>query len=92
MPAKKDPAAESRILQVSLEGLNLSEAQVARIEDTMRTAVLGELARLDLAGGITLRPIGKGTIRDGILINGIIINDLRHALGRLNIKDIPTRR
>ena len=65
MPAKKDPAAESRILQVSLEGLNLSEAQVARIEDTMRTAVLGELARLDLAGGITLRPIGKSPTPSG---------------------------
>lgn len=95
MPAKKDDLAakgDTRILQVSLEGLNLSDSQIARLEDTMRTAVLTELARLDLAGGITLRPIGKGTIRDGHIINGIIINDLRHALDRLNIKDLPIRR
>ena len=74
--------AKGRILQVSLEGLDLSDAQVAKLEDTMRTAVLAELARLELPRGISLEAIGKGTIRDGWLINGIIINDLGRLIGR----------
>lgn len=76
---EEKPSKSGRVLQVSLEGLDLSDAQFTRLENTMKASVLTELAKLDIAGGITMQPIGRGKIFDGHIINGIIIRDLvRH--------------
>lgn len=82
-----------RVLQVSLEGLDLSEEQFGRLEDTMRTAVLAELARFRLPKGITMESIGRGTIRDGGFIHGIIIRDLHQTIReQLDLGKNPIRR
>lgn len=46
----------------------------------MRTAVLTELARFDLAGGMVVEPIGKGKVVGDWLVNGIIVRDLGRML------------
>lgn len=76
----RKPEGGARKLEVSLEGLDLSDDQVARLESTMRTAVLTELARFDLAGGMVVEPIGKGKVVGDWLINGIIVRDLGRML------------
>lgn len=84
-PTETKRGLEPRMLQVSLEGLDLTNEQFARLESAMRGSVLTELARLDLGRGVTFESIGKGTFKDGHIINGIIIKDLATVLKGVQI-------